>query len=230
MPLTRKGRAATSPGRTILVFATAEPGAELIAELRSRGLDAESEVLVVAPALAPRIGFWTNDDRWWRRAEEIVARTTRMLAAVGIASRARVGDADPLQALDDAFRSENVAELIIAHSAAERASWLELDLLGRAGERYAVPITKLEASEGTSSDAGRRWRRRRGRLAAAVLLGLPSVLALAAVGSGSGRLLVAIGLVLGIVAVNVGPKLAAVVAVWLVVRRRRSQSRPRVKS
>lgn len=225
-------RAATEPAqlaepkpRTILVFASAEPGAELIGELRRRRVDADTEVLVVAPALASRLGFWTNDDRWQRCAGEVVARTTRMLAAAGIASRGRIGDADPLQALEDVLRSESVAELIVAHGTAERASRLQRELLRRAGERRVVPTTMLEATGGAPSDAGRRWKRRHARLATAVLLALLLVLVLAAAGSASGRLLVALALPLGIVALNVGPKLAAVAAVWLVVRRRRRRGR-----
>lgn len=207
--------------RTILVFASAEPGAELLGALRRSRMDADTEVLVVAPALASRLGFWTNDDRWQRRAGEVVARTTRMLAAAGIASRGRIGDADPLQALEDVLRSESVAELIVAHGTAERASRQQRDLLRRAAERRVVPATTLEAPGGAPSGAGGRWRRRHARLATAVLLALLLVLVPAAVGSVSGRLLAALALPLGIVALNVGPKLAVVAAVWLVVRRRR---------
>lgn len=208
---------------TILVFASAEPGAELIGELHGRCVDAETEVLVVVPALASPIGLWTNDDHWRRRADEIVARTTSMLAAAGIASRGQVGDPDPLQALDDAFRSEEVVELIIVHSAAGRTSPLERDLLRCSGGRYAVPVTALEAPEGTPAGAGEGWGRRHGRLATAAFLAVLSALVLAAIASGSGRLLVASALVLAIIAVNVGPKLVAIAAIWLVVRRGHSR-------
>ena len=207
--------AETGPG-TILVLATVEPAAELIGEL-NRHLGGGRDVLVVAPALASHLGFWTDEDRWRPRAEKIVRDTIAEIAAAGIPVRGRVGDADPLEAVDDALRTEDVVDLIVMGPATDCANWFERDLVAHARQRYDIPLTVLPVSVGAPCPwrETSRWSAR-----ATIILALGVVLAFVLALSGAGQtwLVGELALVLGIVAVDVAAHLAVVGGLaWLAV-------------
>ena len=64
-------------------------------------------------------------------------------AATGVTARGALGDADPLQALDDAIRTFVPDEAIVATHPEGRSNWLERGLVAQARERFAVPITHV---------------------------------------------------------------------------------------
>lgn len=207
------------PQKTILVLASAEPAPGLVDELRRRCLHTGARVLVVAPVLASGLGRWTNDDRWRIRAEEIVERTIGMLAAAGIAARGRLGDVDARQALDDALCAEEVAEIIVVDSASASTSRLEQDLALRAAAgRELTKVTFVPPAQATSPPP-RVARRRAWRIAAAATTLAVALAFLTAVGSGRAGLLAGLGFVLGVIALNVGSKIAVLAALWLAARR-----------
>jgi hypothetical protein len=51
-----------------------------------------------------------------------------------------VGDADPLQAIDDALRVFRADEIVIAAHPEGRSNWLARGVVERARRRYAQPI------------------------------------------------------------------------------------------
>ena len=65
------------------------------------------------------------------------------LRDAGISAQGHVGDADPVQAIEDALRTFGPDEVIISTHPEGRSHWLERDIVEHARERFAVPITHV---------------------------------------------------------------------------------------
>lgn len=129
------------------------PESQLAAHLAARG-GPDAEVLVVAPASElSRLDWLANaeDDARGRARER----------AEGIAEAAptddvdsRVGDSDPVQAIEDALRAFPADELLIVTRREEDAGWLESGTGAAAFERFALPMSHLVVDD----DPGREPR------------------------------------------------------------------------
>ena len=129
--------------RRLLVVATADvPEAALRASVRAHAGE-DAEILVVAPASGiSRLDWLTNADGDARtdaaaRADELAE------AAPSDDVESRVGDSDPVKAIEDALRSFPADEVIIATLADEDAGWLEKGSAETALARFALPVTHL---------------------------------------------------------------------------------------
>jgi hypothetical protein len=133
--------------RRILVIANETcAGAAVSDEVRYRAGHADTTVLVVAPALTEsRLGHWLSSSVASARdaASERLSTSVAALRAAGLDAAGQLGDADPLQALDDAFRVFAPDEIIISTHPPARSTWLERRVVQRARERYSVPITHV---------------------------------------------------------------------------------------
>jgi hypothetical protein len=110
--------------------------------VRRAGEDAD--VLVVCPALNSPLRHWASDEDGARaEAEKRLAESLASLAAAGVEARGEVGDADPIQAMDDALRTFGADEIVISTHPPGRSNWLEKEVIGRARERYPVSITHV---------------------------------------------------------------------------------------
>jgi hypothetical protein len=70
------------------------------------GSDRDTEVLVVAPAASGRLAHWLSDLGPARlEAQELLAVSIAGLAAGGVDARGRVGDPDPVTAIEDTLRT-----------------------------------------------------------------------------------------------------------------------------
>jgi hypothetical protein len=106
--------------------------------------DAEGQVLVVAPALNSRLRHWASDNDAARRSAELrLEQCLARLAAAGVRVEGLVGDADPVQAIDDALRAFPADGVVIATHPDGRSNWLARDLVGRASARFGLPITHI---------------------------------------------------------------------------------------
>lgn len=117
----------------------------VVDEVRYRAGE-RAEVLVVAPAIArTRLEHWLTSDLERRRAEagERLESSLAAFAAAGLSARGHLGDADPLQALDDALRIFDPDEVVISTHPHNRSGWLERNVVRRARERYDLPITHV---------------------------------------------------------------------------------------
>lgn len=131
--------------RRLLVIANETcTGSELFEAMRERADGPDSAVLVVAPALTSRLRYWMSDeDAGIADAGRRLEASLERCAAAGVSARGALGDADPLQALDDAMRSFSPDEVIIATHPEGRSNWLERGLVAQARARFDVPITHV---------------------------------------------------------------------------------------
>jgi hypothetical protein len=109
---------------------------------RAKGYDAE--VLVVCPALNSPLRHWVSDeDRARAEAQARLEASLGALAEEGISARGEVGDADPLQAIEDALRVFGADEMIISTHPPGRSNWLEKDVVTIARDLYGCPIAHV---------------------------------------------------------------------------------------
>jgi hypothetical protein len=118
----------------------------------------DRQVLVVAPALNTRLRQLRSDDAVARRSAELrLDRCLGRLEAAGIRAEGLVGDADPVQAIDDALRPFPADRLVVATHPEGRSNWLARDLVVRAA-RFGLPIAHIVADTETRPDhAATSW-------------------------------------------------------------------------
>jgi hypothetical protein len=134
------------PGeRRILVIANETVGGGPLREqIKERSSGYDTEVLVVSPALNSPIRHWASDEDPAREeARRRLETSLQRLRENGIEARGEVGDADPLQAIEDAVRTFGPDEIIISTHPEGRSHWLERGIVTGARERFAVPITHV---------------------------------------------------------------------------------------
>jgi hypothetical protein len=128
--------------RRILVIANETVGGETLRNMiEERSRDVRAVVLVCTPALNSRLRYWASDeDNARSAAQERLDASLSRLHALGIDASGEVGDANPLQAMEDALRTFGADEIIISTHPEGRSNWLEKGVVEHARERFAVPI------------------------------------------------------------------------------------------
>jgi len=131
--------------RRILVVANETVGgAPLREEIRRRSEGYEEHVLVVCPALNSPLKHWASDEDGARvAAQERLDASLARLREFGVDAKGEVGDAEPLQAIEDALRVFGPDEVIISTHPEGRSHWLERGIVDSARERFSVPITHV---------------------------------------------------------------------------------------
>lgn len=129
--------------RRLLVVATASvPAAALRRSVRAHAGE-DAEILVVAPASdISRLDWLTNaeDDA---RADAAERADELAEGAPTDEVESRVGDSDPVKAIEDALRSFAADELIVVTLPDEDAAWLEKGSAETALNRFSLPVTHL---------------------------------------------------------------------------------------
>jgi GABA permease len=144
----------TDPKR-ILVVANETVAEETLAEeLRARA-HSGTEVLVVCPALNSRLRHWTSDEDAARTAAESrLDASLERLAVAGVQARGHVGDADPVQAIDDALRTFDADEIVLSTHPPERSHWLARNITERAQRLFGLPVTHIVVDRAREPDVG----------------------------------------------------------------------------
>jgi GABA permease len=145
--------------RRILVIANETVGgSELLDEIRRRAEGVNEKVLVVSPALNSPIRHWVSDEDQARAAAQTrLEESLAAMRAAGVEASGEIGDADPLQAIEDALRTFAPDEIVISTHPEGRSNWLERGVVDRARERVTIPVRhvvvdlELERSEPAES-------------------------------------------------------------------------------
>ena len=136
----------SAPGeRRILVIANETVGGETLREeIRRRAEDYDELVRVICPTLLSRVRFVASDEDAARaQAQERLAHSLSRLREIGVNCDGEVGEADPLQAIEDQLRTFGADEIIISTHPEGRSLWLERGIVQAARERFDVPITHV---------------------------------------------------------------------------------------
>lgn len=105
-----------------------------------------AEVVVIAPALSSsRLSHWLTSDVSANRSDaaDRLEHSLDALRAAGIDADGNLGDADPLQALDDAIRIHSPTEVLIATHTPARSKWLERKFVDKARRATNLPIEHI---------------------------------------------------------------------------------------
>ncbi|MGH3040132.1 MAG: hypothetical protein ACRDNG_00035 [Gaiellaceae bacterium] len=132
-------------GKRILVVTTAP--------LRDEGLHERvqgADVRIVAPAAdLSRLDWLANDEDEARdEAADRAELAGRAAAPKAESVEAEVGDADPVQAIEDALRTFAADELLLVTRRDEDAGWLEEGSAEEALARFDLPVARLVVDEG----------------------------------------------------------------------------------
>jgi nucleotide-binding universal stress UspA family protein len=139
-------RRGDSSKRRILVLANETlVGSALRREISNRMAGGDAEVYVVCPALnVSKIKHWVSDDDQARReAQERLEEMISRLDREGVHVRGDIGDADPVQAMEDALRLFPADEAIISTHPPGRSNWLERGVVERSRERFPLPVSHV---------------------------------------------------------------------------------------
>lgn len=132
--------------RILVVASTSVPGTELGERVRAHAGE-DAELLVIVPA--------SNISKldWLTNAEDDARADAAQLAeevAAGVAGEdveTRVGDADPVKAVEDALSDFPAEELIVITRAGEETEWLEEGSAATAQNRLSLPVTHIVVAE-----------------------------------------------------------------------------------
>jgi hypothetical protein len=143
--------------RILVVANETMAGRALRSEISSHKTE-RTELRVVVPALNSKIKHWTNEEDQARaEAQQRLERLLAGLRSQGLEAGGGIGDADPVQAMEDALRLYSADEVIISTHPPGRSNWLEHDVVSRAQERFDVPVTHVVVDlEREQADAGAR--------------------------------------------------------------------------
>jgi hypothetical protein len=146
-------RGAANVHRILVIANETVGGARLQEEVHRRSEGKKEEVLVICPALNSPLKHWASDEDGARAdAQDRLNASLARLRQQGIDAKGEIGDAEPLQAMEDALRLFGADEIIISTHPEGRSHWLEKGIVQGARERFAVPITHvvvdLEAERG----------------------------------------------------------------------------------
>jgi GABA permease len=136
----------SAPGeRRILVIANETVGGEALRDqIRRRSEGVEERVRVVCPALMSPVRYFASDEDEARaKAHARLERSLAALREAGVTAEGEVGDADPVQSIEDALRTFGADEIIISTHPEGRSVWLERGVVRAARERFDVPVTHV---------------------------------------------------------------------------------------
>jgi hypothetical protein len=137
-------RPADGTHRILVVANETLSGRALRSEISQRSGGKRTELRVVTPALNSKVKHWTNEEDEARvAAQQRLERLLDRLWQEGLEAGGDIGDADPVQAMEDALRLFPANEVIISTHPPGRSNWLEREVVERAQERFDLPVTHV---------------------------------------------------------------------------------------
>ena len=136
-------------GRYLVIAHQTAAGPALRREvLSTEQAEKGSEFVLLVPATAvEHLSGWTEGQAV-RAAEAAGEHARRAFAADGIElAEVRVGDANPLYAIKDAFIGDDFDAVIISTLSKGLSRWMKSNLVRRAEKSLSVPVIHVEDSE-----------------------------------------------------------------------------------
>ena len=140
--------ARSADGRSHVLVATAsaidEP--QLVEEVLAACGDRDADLLILVPARAGTLSHWTSDLGPGRQQAQVaLVHSIAALAAAGLDARGKVGDADLLQAIEDALRSFPADRVVLVTEDRARVRG-QSRAAAELRRRLDVPLTQLAGS------------------------------------------------------------------------------------
>jgi hypothetical protein len=141
-----RNRGEIMPRRLLVVVTTEVAEGELRKFVRSRAGD-DAEIRVVAPASdISRLDWLTNaEDDARDEAASLAAKTAEATPTDDV--DARVGDSDPVKAIEDALRTFAADEILVVARPDDQAGWLEAGSGAKADARFSLPVIRAMVGE-----------------------------------------------------------------------------------
>jgi len=133
--------------RRLLVVITTEVADDVLRDLARSHAGDDAEILVVAPAShISRLDWLTNaEDDARTEAASLAVKTAGATPTDHV--EARVGDSDPVKAIEDALRTFVADEILVVTHPDDQAGWLEEGTGATAQARFSLPITRVTVAE-----------------------------------------------------------------------------------
>jgi len=131
------------PRRVLVVANQTACGDELLEAVRARMVAGPCRFTLLVPATHP------HDHATWTEGESKAIAQRRMDAAIvrfrelGAEVDGVVGDASPVQAIDDTLIDNPHDEIILSTLPSGISRWLRKDLPQRVGQRFGLPVTTI---------------------------------------------------------------------------------------
>jgi hypothetical protein len=133
--------------RRLLVVVTTEVSAAAVKVFVRGSAGEDAEVRVVAPASdISRLDWLTNAEDDARTDASVLADETAEAAPTADV-QARVGDSDPVKAIEDSLREFAADEVLVIVRPDDEASWLESGSGDEAQARFPLPVRLLTVAE-----------------------------------------------------------------------------------
>ena len=143
-PARQRGKETGDRPRILVVANETVEGEELLTSLRRLVAGRSAEVHVVCPALNSKLRHWTSDEDGARSAAQArLERSLDRLRAAGLDASGEVGDADPVQAIEDSLRQFGADDILLATHPPGRSHWLEKGVVDAVRHRFVVPVTHV---------------------------------------------------------------------------------------
>jgi hypothetical protein len=141
----RPSRGGDAKRRLLVVANQTVGGRALLTEIENRSRGADSEILVVTPALVgSRAAHWSSDvDEAMELARQRLELSLQAIREAGLRARGQVGDCEPTVAIEDALREFPADEIIISTHPPHRSRWLERGVVERARREIELPVTHV---------------------------------------------------------------------------------------
>lgn len=143
----------SSPARVLVVAHKTAATPALITAVRDRAGQGGAVFTLLVPDVVHGLHHVTDDLADHSEAEQILALALPLLEeAAGGPVQGRVGDANPLDAIQDAVNADGYDEIIISTLPARVSRWVKLDLPSKVSG-LGLPLTVVNAREGAGSPA-----------------------------------------------------------------------------
>ena len=130
----------------VLVVANRTAGsAELVAALKERAAQGEAKFHLLVPATPHGVAWAADMHSASPEAEHDVKAAVDNLRAEGLeVDDGRVGDPDPVAAVEDAVNFKEFDEIIVSTLPRHLSKWLKVDLPHRVERATGKPVTHVE--------------------------------------------------------------------------------------
>jgi hypothetical protein len=138
----------TYKARVLVVANRTAESPELLDALRTRTVQGPCEFILLVPATPHGIAWAADMFAGGDEAEQHREAFVEELRQEGLdVADARVGDPDPLAAIQDECNFNNYDELIVSTLPLHISKWLKLDLPSKARAATGLPVTHVVGSE-----------------------------------------------------------------------------------